>query len=217
MKNITIIGAGITGLSTAWKLTENGHKVKIIEKSDTAGGLARSIKIDNYYLDIGPHSFFSEDEEVFNSVMSLFKGEEGQMPYSKRSVKMWFRNRYVDYPLSAKSVLFQMGIIAPFMSTLSFAKSYIKSLFIQKKYPKIEKFVQWASENYKNAKELGFSGGNNNLRFLSDNPLKRNTAGWIYLWDKEFGTNYTESNNFPPETRTMITYGIADASNIITQ
>lgn len=88
---------------------------------------------------------------------------------------------------------------------------------VQKKYPKIKKFVQWASENYKNAKELGFSGGNNNLRFLSDNPLKRNTVGWIYLWDKEFGTNYAESNNFPPETRTMITYGIADSSNIITQ
>ena len=87
---------------------------------------------------------------------------------------------------------------------------------VKKKYPKIEKFVQWASENYKNAKELGFSGGNNNLRFLSDNPLKRNTAGWMYLWDKEFGTNYTELNNFPPETRTMITYGIADAFNIIT-
>ena len=31
------------------------------------------------------------------------------------------------------------------------------------------------------AKELGLSGGNNNLRFLSDNPLKQNTAGWIYL------------------------------------
>ena len=148
MKNITIIGAGITGLSTAWKLTENGHKVKIIEKSDTVGGLARSIKIDNYYLDIGPHSFFSEDEEVFNSVMSLFKGEEEQMPYSKRSVKMWFRNRYVDYPLSAKSVLFQMGIIAPFMSTLSFAKSYIKSLFIQKKPNELLTIEDWAIGNF---------------------------------------------------------------------
>ena len=86
----------------------------------------------------------------------------------------------------------------------------------KKKYPKIKKFVQWASENYKNAKELGYGGGNNDLRFLSNDPLKRNTAGWMYLWDKEFGTNYTESNNFPPQTRTMITYGIADASNIIT-
>ena len=87
---------------------------------------------------------------------------------------------------------------------------------VKKKYPKIEKFVQWASENYKNAEELGYGGGNNNLRFLSEDPSKRNTAGWMYLWDKEFGTNYTESNNFPPQTRTMITYGIADASNIIT-
>ena len=87
---------------------------------------------------------------------------------------------------------------------------------VKKKYPKIKKFVQWASENYKNAKELGYGGGNNDLRFLSNDPLKRNTAGWMYLWDKEFGTNYTESNNFPSETRTMITYGIADASDIIT-
>ena len=86
---------------------------------------------------------------------------------------------------------------------------------VKKKYPKIEKFVQWASENYKKAKELDFGGGNNDLRFLSDNPLKRNTAGWIYLWDKEFGTNYAKLNNFSPATKTMITYGIADASKII--
>ena len=85
---------------------------------------------------------------------------------------------------------------------------------VKKKYPKIEKFVQWASENYKKAKELDFGGGNNDLRFLSDNPLKRNTAGWIYLWDKEFGTNYAKLNNFSPATKTMITYGIADASKI---
>jgi len=85
---------------------------------------------------------------------------------------------------------------------------------VKKKYPKIEKFVQWASENYKKAKELDFGGGNNDLRFLSNNPLKRNTAGWIHLWDKEFGTNYAKLNNFSPATKTMITYGIADASKI---
>ena len=111
MKKIVIIGGGITGLSTAWKLAENGKEVIIIESSDSVGGLARSVKVDNYYFDIGPHSFFSEDKEVFNAVMDLFRGEAGEMPFSRRSVKMWFRDRYVDYPLSAKSVLLQMGLI----------------------------------------------------------------------------------------------------------
>ena len=92
-----------------------------------------SIKIDNYYLDLGPHSFFSEDKEIFDSVMGLFENERGAIPFSQRSVKMWFKGRYVDYPLSAKSVLFQMGIWSPILSSLSFAKSYIKSFFTKKK------------------------------------------------------------------------------------
>ena len=119
MKEVVIIGGGITGLSVAWRLIDKGFKVKILEADDRVGGLAKSIKIDNYYFDIGPHSFFSEDKEVFDSIMSLFKGEESAMPFSKRTVKMWFRNRYVDYPLSAKSVLFQMGIMSPILSFLS--------------------------------------------------------------------------------------------------
>ena len=121
IRDRVIIGGGITGLSTAWKLAENGKEVIILESSDSVGGLAKSVKVDNYYFDIGPHSFFSEDKEIFNAVMDLFKGEAGAMPYSKRSVKMWFRDRYVDYPLSAKSVLFQMGLISPILSSLSFA------------------------------------------------------------------------------------------------
>ena len=100
MKKIVIIGGGITGLSVAWKLSEKGYKVKIIEMDKFIGGLARSIKMGNYFLDIGPHSFFSEDKEVFKKVMDLFEGEQGEIPYSKRSVKMMFKGKYVDYPLS---------------------------------------------------------------------------------------------------------------------
>ena len=52
MKKIVIIGGGITGLSTAWKLAENGREVIIVESSNSVGGLAKSVKVDNYYLDI---------------------------------------------------------------------------------------------------------------------------------------------------------------------
>jgi protoporphyrinogen oxidase len=117
------------------------------------GGLARSIKMGNYFFDIGPHSFFSEDKEVFQKVMDLFKDEPGEIPYSKRIVKMMFRGKYVDYPLSAKSVLFQMGIFSPILSSLSFAKSYIRtsiySLLKKKKTQSQNLTVkQWAIDNY---------------------------------------------------------------------
>ena len=148
MKEVVIIGGGISGLSVAWRLINKGFKVKIIETDSRVGGLAKSIKIDNYYFDIGPHSFFSEDKEVFNSIMSLFKGEESAMPFSKRTVKMWFRNRYVDYPLSAKSVLFQMGIMSPILSFLSFAKSYIKNTIIKKDKDTPLTIEEWAINNF---------------------------------------------------------------------
>ena len=68
MKKIVIIGGGITGLSVAWKLSEKGHEVNVLEMDKFIGGLAKSIKIENYFFDIGPHSFFSEDEEIFKKI-----------------------------------------------------------------------------------------------------------------------------------------------------
>ena len=59
MKKVIVIGAGITGLSAAWKLSECGHKAIVIESEGQIGGLAKSVIIDDYILDIGPHSFFS--------------------------------------------------------------------------------------------------------------------------------------------------------------
>ena len=38
MKKIIIIGGGISGLSTAWKLSENGYKVSVIESEKLLGG-----------------------------------------------------------------------------------------------------------------------------------------------------------------------------------
>ena len=62
MKKILILGAGITGLSTAWKLSNKGYDVTLIEKDTKVGGLAKTINFKENYFDIGPHSFFSEDK-----------------------------------------------------------------------------------------------------------------------------------------------------------
>ena len=52
MKKAIVIEGGITGLSTAWKLSENGCKVSVIESEKSFGGLAKTIKIGNYFFDI---------------------------------------------------------------------------------------------------------------------------------------------------------------------
>ena len=38
MKKAIVIGGGVTGLSTAWKLSENGYKVCVIESEKLFGG-----------------------------------------------------------------------------------------------------------------------------------------------------------------------------------
>jgi protoporphyrinogen oxidase len=52
MKKTIVIEGGVTELSTAWKLSENGYKVNIIESEKSFGGLTKIIKIENYFFDI---------------------------------------------------------------------------------------------------------------------------------------------------------------------
>lgn len=44
MASITVVGAGFSGLTTAYFLTKKGAKVRIVEKSDRAGGLIKTIR-----------------------------------------------------------------------------------------------------------------------------------------------------------------------------
>jgi protoporphyrinogen oxidase len=152
MKKAIVIGGGITGLSAAWKLSENGYKVSIIESEKSFGGLAKTIKVGNYFFDVGPHAFLSEEKEIFNKVMDLFKNEKSAIPLKKRKVKMVFKGNYVDYPLSIKSILFQMGFISPILSSLSFAKSKIRtsiySLLSKKTQNENLTIKQWAINSF---------------------------------------------------------------------
>ena len=59
---ILIIGAGPTGLITAWKLLEANWDVTIIEKKKVSGGLCRSWKWKNFIIDTGPHIFHTPEK-----------------------------------------------------------------------------------------------------------------------------------------------------------
>lgn len=115
-----ILGGGISGLSLAWKLAENGVPVTLLEAGEQTGGLARTVRQNGCGMDVGPHSFFSEDEEIVRIVQDLF---HGQLQAAPRRVQFFYEGKYLDYPLTAGTVLFQMGYWNGVRSALSFLKS----------------------------------------------------------------------------------------------
>jgi len=54
--DVTVIGAGLTGLVTAFYLIKAGKKVKLIEKSDRSGGVINSFEENGFIYEAGPNS-----------------------------------------------------------------------------------------------------------------------------------------------------------------
>jgi phytoene dehydrogenase-like protein len=51
--SVTIIGAGIAGLTAAVYLQRQGHKVQILEASERAGGRIKTDLVEGFKLDNG--------------------------------------------------------------------------------------------------------------------------------------------------------------------
>ncbi len=63
-KKTIILGAGITGLTAAWKLAKNGYDIIVIEKENQVGGLAGTIDWDGWKFDFGAHSFHTKYQKI---------------------------------------------------------------------------------------------------------------------------------------------------------
>ena len=55
-KKIVVIGAGISGLTTAYLLSKKGFEITIIEKRDSVGGSIESVVENGFLFDRGPNS-----------------------------------------------------------------------------------------------------------------------------------------------------------------
>jgi len=118
-QHIIILGGGVSGLSLAWKLCERGKNVTIIERSGFVGGLAGTQSENVYHLDFGPHSFFSENQEILETVLDLLGGT---LEPKRRDVKFYYQGKYLNYPLAPGDVMIQMGLMQGIHAGLSFLK-----------------------------------------------------------------------------------------------
>ncbi len=98
-KKIAIIGAGITGLTTAYYLNKAGIDFKIFEKSDHIGGVIKSVNSKDFQYEIGPNSGVIANGEIadlFEELKSDCKHEVADHASAKRLI--WKKNKWHALP-----------------------------------------------------------------------------------------------------------------------
>lgn len=68
---ICVIGAGITGLVSAWELSRKGFIVQVVEQHSTAGGMLSSMRIGHEYIELLPHHIRKSDRNLLGLLKEL--------------------------------------------------------------------------------------------------------------------------------------------------
>jgi oxygen-dependent protoporphyrinogen oxidase len=112
MKKATIIGAGLTGLTTAYYLKKAGWKVTILEKNDRTGGAIHTYRHHGFVYESGPNTgmiSYPEVAELFEELGDMIELEPANDDAKRRLI--WKQDRWHDLPSSMKA-----GIKTPLFS-----------------------------------------------------------------------------------------------------
>jgi len=156
-----IIGAGPAGLTAAIELQRRSAiKPIVIEASQQAGGISRTVRYKGNRMDIGGHRFFSKSDRVMRwwlEMMPVEAGanEGGQLRYQnqqrdipeatdahnpqtedlvmlvrQRKSRIYYLRRFFDYPISLKAATF---INMGLVRTVRCGVSYMRSALLPKR------------------------------------------------------------------------------------
>jgi sialic acid synthase SpsE/protoporphyrinogen oxidase len=100
-KKMIILGAGPTGLATAFALVNKGYTVNIYEGRNVVGGLGGSEEIDGMVFDYGPHIYHTHDE----SMKTFWRENFGDLLIEKEFFSKNHKDGVLyDYPLSYDNI-----------------------------------------------------------------------------------------------------------------
>ncbi|MFQ5722332.1 MAG: NAD(P)-binding protein, partial [Candidatus Aminicenantales bacterium] len=77
MKSIAILGAGPTGLSTAYHLKRD---YSLWEKNKEIGGGCRTVQLDGFSFDYGGHIFYARHQKIRALIDKLLKNNLRCLP-----------------------------------------------------------------------------------------------------------------------------------------
>ncbi len=154
-KKALIIGGGPAGLTAAYELLKHTDiQPIVVEMSEYWGGISRTVDYKGNKIDIGGHRFFSKSKVVMDwweTILPIYSENENiQLTYQNQSTKVavnatkvskedkdimlvrkrksriYFNNKFFDYPISLSlNTIRNIGIWSTFLIGISYIKAVL--------------------------------------------------------------------------------------------
>jgi phytoene desaturase len=151
MLNISIIGAGFSGLSSAAYLAKAGHDVNVYETHGIAGGRARKFEDRGFVFDMGPswywmpdvmENFFKDFSVDINSLLTLKRLDPSYRLYFGKDDHLNMPADYTDLRIVFESI--EKGsadALDKFLEEAEVKYAYGMNEFVQKPALKVSEFM----------------------------------------------------------------------------
>ena len=117
-----VLGAGPAGLTAAWVLARRGRAGEVFEADGIVGGIAKTVEFNGYRFDLGGHRFFTKLKPIERLWEEVMGDEFLTRP---RLSRIYYRGKFLAYPLEAKDVLKRLGLLESVLCAFSYLWSRV--------------------------------------------------------------------------------------------
>jgi protoporphyrinogen oxidase len=143
---VVVLGAGPAGISAAWRLSERGIPVTVLERDSAVGGMGKTIKLGDYFVDYGPHTFHIRETEESRRIHEAIQPFFGENPLIlTRGTRVLLRGKEYIYPLEMLQVLTGVSPLLSFRIIFDYLMASAKSAIAPAK--KEHSFEEWGVRN----------------------------------------------------------------------
>jgi protoporphyrinogen oxidase len=143
---IVVLGAGPAGMSAAWRLSELGRLVTVLEKDGAVGGMGKTITVGKYAVDYGPHTFHIRETAESRAIHEAIRPFFGEDPLIlTRGTRVLLRGKEYIYPLEMLQVLTGVSPLLSARIVFDYLMATVKSALAPPR--KEHSFEEWGVRN----------------------------------------------------------------------
>jgi len=138
MTHTVILGAGISGLYTGFRLAEKGgHHVTLLEKTASVGGMAKAMPYGQYKLDFGPHKIYSVLPGILDEYQRFM---DNTLITVEKKNSIFLDGKRIQFPINPVKAPFQISPWNIAKCGFGFVGASIKKMLAPKKIQTYEDY-----------------------------------------------------------------------------